>query len=97
MNQRTGSSFFTLPAGATHVKMAGGTADARKSIVRRMTKLQEIPGFHREEIHAIGSALNQLRLLEAEENQYAEEEKHRAIDDAMEALKAIAPTILRPK
>jgi hypothetical protein len=81
----------------THAKMAGRIADARKSIVDRMTKLQEIPGLHREEIHAIGSALNQLRLLEAEENRHAEEEKRRAIDNAMEALKTIAPTILRPK
>jgi hypothetical protein len=78
----------------THAKMAGRIADARKSIVDRMTALQGLPGLHTEEIHAIESALRQIRVLEHEESRYTAEEKHRAIDNAMDALKTIAPQIL---
>jgi hypothetical protein len=50
--------------------------------------------LHTEEIHAIESALRQIRVLEHEESRYTAEEKHRAIDNAMDALKTIAPQIL---
>jgi hypothetical protein len=81
----------------THAKMAGRITDARQSIIDRMTELQGLPGLHHEEICAIESALHQLRVLESEESRYAAEDKHRAIDYAMDALKTIAPKILKPE
>jgi hypothetical protein len=58
--------FHTAMLELTKAKMTGRISEARASIVERMTKLQELPGLHRDETHAIQDAMNQLRVLEKE-------------------------------
>jgi hypothetical protein len=89
--------FHTAMLELTHAKMDGRISEARSSIVERMTKLQELPGLHREEIHAIQGALNQLRVLEREDRAYTADEKRRAIENAVETLISIAPRMQGPE
>lgn len=78
-----------------HAKMHGRIADARESIVTRVAKLHSLPGLHKEERQAIQDALNNLRVLEREDQQYTAEEKRHALEKAHRTLQALAPKILR--
>jgi hypothetical protein len=75
--------FHTAMLELTKAKMTGRISEARASIVERMTKLQELPGLHRDEIHAIQDAMNQLRVLEKEDRASTAEEN--AVQSTMQS------------
>ena len=54
-----------------HSLMAGRLQDARPEILKRIEKLRDMPGLHREERQAVEDALSGLRMLEREEERYA--------------------------
>jgi hypothetical protein len=74
--------------------IAGRIAEARAEIVKRIETLRDIPGLHGEERQAIEDAINNLRVLEREDLQIAEQ--RRTAEVALERLRAIAPKIDQP-
>lgn len=76
-------------------KMHGRIADAHESIVTRVAKLHDLPGLHDGERQAIQDAINNLRVLEREDEQYTADEKRRALEKAHQSLQILAPKILR--
>ena len=74
-----------------HAAMTGRISDARTAISTRLEKLKQIPGLHAQEHQAIGDALNNLRVLEREEKRFEEGEKKRALDEALQKVRSLAP------
>jgi inhibitor of KinA sporulation pathway (predicted exonuclease) len=75
-----------------HAAMTGRISDARTAISSRLEKLKQLPGLHGQEYQAIEDALNNLRVLEREEKSFAEaEKKKRALEDALQKLRSLAP------
>jgi hypothetical protein len=79
-----------------HAKMTGRVEAARTAIVARLEKLQTLPGLHPQERQAIEDALSGLKSLEREEARFkAEEERRATVEEALEKLRAVGPTIQR--
>lgn len=76
-----------------HAKIVGRTANARTAILSRIEKLQTLPGLHEDEKRAISDALRCLGFLEQEEERYQRQERQRAIDEALQKLRSLAPVI----
>ena|ERR1700694_4578102 len=76
-------------------KMSGRITAARTEIVARVEKLHAMPGLHTKERLAIADALSGLRVLVAEEERYDPEQKQRILDRSLQALKSVAPMILK--
>jgi hypothetical protein len=77
--------------------VTGRIADARHEVKIRVEKLKALPGLHEEEYQSIEDALFNLRLLEDEESQLAEDDKNRVLKQAFDKLKSIAATIQEPE
>lgn len=73
--------------------MSGRIDAARTGITARLEKLRSIPGLHAEERQAIDDARRMLQMLEEEEHRYNEEQKRRALEEAEQKLRSIAPSI----
>jgi hypothetical protein len=78
-----------------HAKMSGRIEAAQAAIVARMEALQHMPGLHADERQAIGDALSGLRVLQDEERRYNQDEKRHAVENALEKLRYIAPSVLK--
>jgi hypothetical protein len=78
-----------------HAKMSGRIEAARSAIMARLETLRHMPGLHPDERQAIADALSGLSVLTREEAQYNDDQKRRAVEEALERLRHIAPTILR--
>lgn len=78
-----------------HAKMTGRVDAARTAMIARMEKLQTFPGVHPEERQAIEDALRGLRSLEKEEARFNAEAKRIAVEEALEKLRFVNPTIRR--
>jgi hypothetical protein len=76
-------------------KMDGRIKAARTEIVARVERLHTMPGLHTEERRAIEDALSGLRVLAAEEERYDAEQKRHVFDQTLQALKTVAPAVLR--
>jgi Skp family chaperone for outer membrane proteins len=76
-------------------KMSGRITAARTEIVARVEKLHTMPGLHPEERQAIEDALSGLRVLVEEEQRYSAEQKRHILDRSLQALKSVAPAILK--
>jgi hypothetical protein len=76
-----------------HAKMKGRILATRAEIIARVEKLRKIPGLDVWEDQAIEDALNALRFLEREEDQYDENQRRRALETATRKLQSIAPKI----
>ena len=79
-----------------HAKMSGRIEAARTAIVTRLEKLHKMPGLHRDERMAITDALSGLGVLQDEEDRYNEDQKRHVVERALEKLRYIGPTVLRP-
>jgi hypothetical protein len=77
-------------------KMSGRIEAARTAIVARIEKLHDMPGLHTDERRAIADALSGLRVLQDEDERYFKDQKRRAVERALEKLRYIGTTILRP-
>jgi hypothetical protein len=76
-----------------HAEMRGRIGDARTEIIARVEELKKIQGLHAQEDRAIEDALNALRFLEREEEQYDENQRRQALETAMRKLHSIEPRI----
>jgi len=76
-------------------KISGRITAARDAIVARMEKLCGMPGLHSEERQAIDDALRALRILRLEEARFDAEAGRRAVENSLENLRSISPTIQR--
>jgi len=76
-----------------HAKMSGRIKATRTAISARLEKLSSIPGLHTEERQAIEDCQRMLQLLEGEEHRYNDEQKRRALEEAEQKLRSIAPGI----
>src|SRR4029077_11017038 len=74
-----------------HAAMTGRISDARTAISSRLEQLKQLPGLHGQEFQAIEDALNNLRVLEREEKRFAEGEKKRVLDEALQKVRSLAP------
>jgi hypothetical protein len=77
-----------------HAKMSGRIEAARMAIVARTEKLQNMPGLHTDERHAIADALSGLRALELEESRYGADHRRVVLDNASTTPR-IAPAVLK--
>ena len=80
-----------------HAKITGRIGDVRSEIAARIEKLHDVPGLHAAELHAIDDAYRVLQFLECEEERYGEEQRRRAIEEALHKLRSIAPKIEKLK
>ena len=78
-------------------KIAGRINAAQKAIIARVETLRALPGLHTEERHAIDDALRALNFLQQEEARFDGEAERRAVDESLQRLRAIGPTIERLK
>jgi hypothetical protein len=78
-------------------KIAGRINAAQKAIIARVETLRALPGLHTEERHAIDDALRALTFLQREEARFDAEAERRAVDESLQHLRAIGPTIERLK
>lgn len=76
-----------------HAKITGRISDARTAIFERFEALHDIPELHQHEREAIADALRSLSFLERDEERYQHEEKQRLLDESLQKLRRIAPTI----
>jgi hypothetical protein len=76
-------------------KLAGRINAAQKAIVARAEQLQNLPGLHAEELHAIDDALSSLRFLAREEARFDAETERRAINETLERFRSVGPAIKR--
>jgi hypothetical protein len=83
--------YITAVMELEHAAMTGRIGDARIAISTRLEKLKHLPGLHAREHQAIEDALNNLRVLEREEKRFAEGEKKRALDEALQKIRSLAP------
>ena len=79
-----------------HSLVAGRIEDARVEILKRIGKLQGVPGLHTEEKQAIEDALNGLRSLERTERAELEHIAREA-RAALEKLRSLEPKFARLK
>jgi hypothetical protein len=80
-----------------HAAMTGRIGDARSAISDRVEKLKQLPGLHAQEYQAIDDALRNLRVIEREEERFAEGEKRRALEEALQKLRSLAPRFRQPE
>ena len=73
-----------------HAAMTGRIGDARAAISSRLEKLKQLAGLHAQERQAIEDALNSPRVLEREEKRFADEDKKRALDEALQKVRSLA-------
>ena len=78
-------------------KMSGRFRAAQESIAARVERLRKIPGLHTEEYRAIDDAVRTLGFLEAEDASFDAEAERRAIEETLEKLRSVGPTIQRMK
>jgi hypothetical protein len=76
-------------------KLSGRITAARTEIVARVEKLHSMPGLQKEERQAIEDALSGLRVLVKEEERYDAVQKQLILDRSLQALKSVAPAILK--
>ena len=76
-----------------HAKMSGRIDAARTAITARLEQLRSIPELRIEERQAIDDARTMLQMLEEEEHRYNQEQKMRALEEAEQKLRSIAPGI----
>jgi len=76
-------------------KISGRITVARDAIVARMEKLCAMPGLHSQERQAIEDALHALKCLQREETRFNAEAGQRAVENSLENLRSIRPTIQR--
>jgi hypothetical protein len=76
-------------------KMSGRIEAAKTAIIARVEKLCTIPGLHPQEHQAIEDALRGLNFLKREDARLDAEAKRRAVDESLENLRAVGPTIRR--
>jgi hypothetical protein len=78
-------------------RIAGRINAAQKAIIARIDTLRALPGLHTEERHAIDDAMRALGVLQRDEASFDTEAERRAIDESLQRLRAIGPTIERLK
>lgn len=80
-----------------HSSMAGRIMDARAEVMKRIEKLQELPGLNRDESQALQDALNGLQMLDRSEAEYAAEQQRAIARAALDNLHSIESKVMRLK
>jgi hypothetical protein len=78
-------------------RIAGRINAAQKAIIARIDTLRALPGLHTEERHAIDDGMRALGVLQRDEASFDTEAERRAVDESLQRLRAIGPTIERLK